>query len=249
MAHRIHAGIMRARWALPAAALLMITACESPQPRIRTFIGQGEGVRREVSQPAGLNPLGALRTCEYAGEQDGTERVLVSRPDFFTEDASRMIVSLREALAENREARELLELQLSIGEINSPEEAVGEGRRCGALIVLWEQKKSQTLEITLPNPARVPMRAQVKETLCEFGNHSEQVTILYYTIIGLAAMVNHDYELAQYYLDAANRIEVDCLRIPQAEGGQEKLGQEEHGQEKYVQERQSQAGPAAMGKS
>ena len=131
---------MLARWVLPAAAaLLMLTACDSPQPRKRTFIGQGEGTRRVVSQPAGLNPLGALRTCEDAGEQDDTERVLVSRPDFFTEDASRMIVSLREALAENREARELLELQLSRGVINSPEEAVGEGRRCGALIVLWEQ--------------------------------------------------------------------------------------------------------------
>ena len=216
----IHAGIMLARWALPAAAaLLIVTACESPQPRKRTFIGQGEG-RRVVSQPAGLNPLGALRTCEDAGEQDGTERVLVSRPDYFTQNASRMIVSLREALAENREARELLELQLSRGVINSPEDAVGEGRRCGALIVLWEQRKSQTLEITLPQPAKVPLRAQVKENLCEFGNHSEQVTILYYTIIGLAAMVNHDYEQAQYYLDAANRIDVDCLRIPQADQGQ-----------------------------
>lgn len=211
---------MLARWMLPAAAaLLIVTACESPQPRKRTFIGQGESTRREVSQPEGLNPLGALRTCEDTGETDGAERVLVSRPDFFTEDASRMIVALREALAENREARELLELQLSSGVINSPEDAVEEGRRCGALIVLWEQRKSQTLEITLPNPANVPLRAQVKETLCEFGNHSEQVTILYYTIIGLTAMVNHDYEQAQYYLDAANRIDVDCLRIPHADQG------------------------------
>lgn len=204
-----------------ALAVIAISACGSaPQPRKRTFIGLGDSVRRNVSEPAGLNPLGALNTCEYSGGAQRTERVLVSRPEFFTEDASRMIVALREALAENKEARELLELELSRRPIESKQEAVGEGRRCGALIVLWEQRRSRTLELTLPNPAKVPLRTQVKENLCEFGGHSEQVTILYYTIIGLTAMVNHDYADAKYYLDAANRIDVDCLRIPLADQGE-----------------------------
>lgn len=204
-----------------ALAVITIAACGSaPQPRKRTFIGLGDSVRRNVSEPAGLNPLGALNTCEYSSGAQRTERVLISRPEYFTEDASRMIVALREALAENREARELLELELSHGPIESQQEAVGEGRRCGALIVLWEQRRSRTLELTLPNPAKVPLRTQVKENLCEFGGHSEQVTILYYTIIGLTAMVNHDYADAKYYLDAANRIDVDCLRIPLADQGE-----------------------------
>ena len=203
-----------------ALAVIAISACASPQPRKRTFVGLGSSVRTNVSEPSGLNPLGALNTCEYASQAHQTERVLVSRPEYFTEDASRMIVALREALAENREARELLELELSRGPIQSQQEAVGEGRRCGALIVLWEQRRSRTLELTLPNPAKVPLRTQVKENLCEFGGHSEQVTILYYTIIGLTAMVNHDYADAKYYLDAANRIDVDCLHIPLADQGE-----------------------------
>lgn len=212
---------LAARWLLMAAVIwLAASACESPQPRKRTFVGQGESVRKDVSEPAGLNPLGALSTCGASVSPPEAGRVLVSRPEYFTGDASRMIVSLREALAGHREARELLELQLSAGPIESKKEAVGEGRRCGALIVLWEQRKSQTLEITLPTPGKVPLRSQVKENLCEFGNHSEQVTILYYTIIGLTAMVNHDYAQAMYYFDAANRIDVDCLQIPLADQGQ-----------------------------
>lgn len=206
---------------LPAivAFSLVMAACESPRPRKRTFVGQGESINQNVSEPTGLNPLGALNTCRDSGQAFGTWRVLVSRPEFFTEDASRMIVALREALAGHREARELLELQLSPKPIVSAQQAMGEGRRCGALIVLWEQRKSQTLEMTVPDPTQVPLRSQLKENLCEFGNHSEQVTVLYYTIVGLTAMANHDYDEAKHYFDEANRIDVNCLRIPLADQG------------------------------
>ena len=206
-----------ARAAILVVVSALLFACAEPLPRKRSFIGQGRGVRENVAEPAGLNPLGALETCARdARDSPEGERVLVSRPEYFTEDASRMIVALREALAQNNEAREVIELQLSHGPIRSMEEATREGRRCGALIVLWEQRESQTLELTLPTPARVPLRSQVQENLCEFGDRSEQATILYFTIVGLTAMVKNDYDLAQFYLNAANRVDVDCLRIPLA---------------------------------
>ena len=195
--------------------LLLVSDCASAPPRKRTFMGMAEGRREPVARPAGLNPLGALRTCSGGARLAGQgDRVLVSRPEYFTENASLMIVALREALAESPEGREALDLQLSSSSIESAEQAVQEGERCGALIVLWEQRKSQTLELTLPNPARVPLKALVQKKLCEFGNHVEQVNILYLTIVGLTAMVNHDYELAKFYLNAANRIDVNCLHLP-----------------------------------
>ncbi len=46
---------------------------------------------------------------------------------------------------------------------------------------------------------------------------STEATILYFTIVGLTAMVKNDYDLAQFYLNAANRVDVDCLRIPLAD--------------------------------
>ena len=206
-------------FALAVCAVFLLSACSSPpQLRKRSFMGLSKGTFEPVAEPAGLNPLGALRTCPRGNSapQPG-DRVLVSRPEYFTEDASLMILALREALADNPEGRETLDLELSSVPIQSAEEATTEGTRCGALIVLWEQRKSQTLEMTLPNPARVPLKALVQKKLCEFGDHSEQVTILYLTIVGLTAMVNHDYQVAQYYLDSANRIDVDCLQLPLGE--------------------------------
>ena len=201
--------------AVAVCSVFLLLACSSPQYRKRSFMGLSKGTREPVAEPAGLNPLGALHTCPrgISASQPG-DRVLVSRPEYFTEDASLMILALREALAENPEGRETLDLQLSSGPIQSAEEAAREGTRCGALIVLWEQRDSQTLEMTLPNPARVPLKALVQKQLCEFGNHAEQVTILYLTIVGLTAMVNNDYRVAQFYLDSANRIDVDCLQLP-----------------------------------
>ncbi len=203
-------------WLLAAlGGVLLVSACASAPPRKRTFMGMAEGRHEPVARPAGLNPLGALRTCSGGARLAGQgDRVLVSRPEYFTEDASLMIVALREALAVSPEGREALDLQLSSSPIESAEEAVQEGERCGALIVLWEQRKSQTLELTLPNPARVPLKALVQKKLCEFGNHVEQVNILYLTIVGLTAMVNHDDDLAKFYLNAANRIDVNCLHLP-----------------------------------
>ena len=129
-----------------------------------------------------------------------------------------MIVALREALAQEPEVRSSLELMLSGQAIRSAEEARREGIRCDALIVLWEQRTSQTLELTMPNPAQVPLRSLVQKRLCEYGDQSEQATVLYYTIVGLDAMVRNSYEDAQYYLNSANRVDLNCLHLPGSTG-------------------------------
>jgi hypothetical protein len=178
-------------------------------------MGQGTSAREEAAEPAGLNPLGALETCRDPGKAEAPRpRVLVSRPEFFTEKASLMIVSLREALADNKEGLEPPLMLLSPRPIRSPEDARAQGARCAALIVLWEQRESQTLELTLPFPARVPLRGLVHRRLCEFGDHSEQATILYFTILGLTAVLKNDYTQAQYFLTAAKNIDVECLHLP-----------------------------------
>ncbi len=197
------------------SAAVLLAACATPQRRKRSFMGQASRERRVVSEPAGLNPLGALPTCAGGEERAGqVPRVLVSRPEYFTEDASLMIVSLREALAQNEEGIEAPRMELSPSPILSEEDARGVGRRCGALIVLWEQGTSRTLELTLPFPARVPLRALVHRKLCEFGDHREQATILYFTILGLTAVARDNYDLAQFYLESARDIDVECMRLP-----------------------------------
>ena len=92
--------------------------------------------------------------------------------------------------------------------------AESEGRRCGAMIVLWERFGTNTLELTMTEEALVPLRNQVRNRLCEFGSHRQQANILFLTIIGLAAMLDNRYDDAVYYVEAANRIDVTCLQLP-----------------------------------
>ena len=149
--------------------------------------------------PVGLNPLGFLETCRKGGVRDDREeRVLISPPEFFTREASLMIGSLGEALESDSPREKKVVLLLSPGPITSSEQAATEGLRCEALIVLWEREDSKTLELTLPEPSRIPLRSLVKENLCEFGNHSQQLTVLYLTILGLTALREPDYDKAQH---------------------------------------------------
>ncbi len=208
------------RWAISSAGLLAVAAalsvasCSTPEPRKRSFFGQAETIREET-EPKGLNPLGLLQTCGNGARANAPgHRVLVSRPEFFTENASLMILALQEALAENEKELENLDMLLSRRPIETMAQARAAGRQCGALIVLWERRESHSLEMTLPYPARVPLRDLVQKKLCEFGDHSEQATILYLTILGLTAMTKNDYDLAAYYLGAAKEMDVDCLHLP-----------------------------------
>jgi sigma54-dependent transcription regulator len=66
----------------------------------------------------------------------------------------------------------------------------------------------------LPQPAEVPLRHMVRERLCEFGSDRQQGAILFFTISGLAAMLDNRYDEAVYYMDAANRIDVSCFQLP-----------------------------------
>ena len=199
-----------------AAIVLAIAGCTSRPPRKITFIGQAEGVRQPVNVPVGLNPLASLDICLGSGEPvPPSNRVLVSPPEYFSPIATKMILSLRESLVAE-EARRGLTVDMLLAErpLRRGADAVGEGRRCGAVIVLWEPVATGTLELTLPYPAQVPLRHMVHERLCEFGNHAEQLTILHLTIVGLAAMLENRYDEAVYFMEAADRIDAHCLQLP-----------------------------------
>lgn len=199
-----------------AAIALALAACTSRPPRKITFVGQAEGVRQPVDVPVGLNPLGSLDICLGSGEPvPPANLVLVSPPEYFSPVATKMILALRESLAAEETRRGLtVNMLLAERPLRRSADAATEGRRCGAVIVLWEPVATGTLELTLPYPARVPLRHMVHERLCEFGTHAEQLTILHLTIVGLAAMLENRYEEAIYYMEAADRIDAHCLQLP-----------------------------------
>ena len=198
------------------AWVFLVLGCTAADPGgKRTFVGSGEDP--PAAWPDGLNPLGTLETCtpQQSRPVEGI-RVLISRPEQFTREASVMIVFLRESLAENEETRKQVELMLSSTPIHSTAEAVQTGKQCHAMIVLWERLGSRTLELTLPQPSRVPLRAMVQDKLCEFGDHAEQLTILDLTIRGLAAVDSNNFEKANGYFLSANRLDDRCFHLPLA---------------------------------
>jgi len=200
------------------AALLAVSAtlsCSSAPRRKDTFVGQADGGKEQQEVPVGLNPLGSLDTCGEIGPAPADEsRVLVSRPEYFTMEASRMILSLREALGNSRDIPGKVSFLLSPGPLETQEKAVRIGQECQALIVLWEPGYTKTLRLTLPQPSQVPLRSLARERLCEFGNHGEQLNILYTTIAGLLAMRENDYDKAVIYLEAASQMDDHCLKLP-----------------------------------
>jgi len=199
-------------------AVLLLGACSTPEPRKRSFMASAEGVRTPADVPVGLNPLGSLDTCRpsEAAVQERRSRVLVSRPEHFTREASQMISVLREALSNKADALPDVEFQLAPTRIQSAREARELGQRCGALIVLWEPGQAKTLELTLPEPSQVPLRDLVQQRLCEFGDHSEQVRILYLTIAGLLSLRENEYDKAALYMESARAIDTHCLHLPGA---------------------------------
>jgi len=198
--------------------LLLLSACAEQVYRKRSFVGRTAGKRESVEVPVGLNPLGSLDTCtrsEGAVDKglDPSNRVLVSRPEHFTREASLMISSLREELGRPGQSLPPVEFQLAREPIESPEEARRVGQQCGAMIVLWEPGFTKTLELTLPHPNQIPLRPLVQERLCEFGDHQEQLNILYFTIAGLVTLRENDYDRAVFYMESAKSIDNGCLRI------------------------------------
>lgn len=213
--HRpLHAG---GAWLLGTFLAAALSACMStPEPPGKTsFMSLTEGVREPVNQPTGLNPLGTLETCKADTPARALgERVLVSRPEQFTLEASVMLSTLRQGLVESRPAGRPVQFLLAAQPIDSTAVAQREGVRCGALVVLWEPFGTRTLELTLPNPAQIPLRASVYPRLCEFGNYQEQYDILYLTITGLLFMLDNQYDRAVFYFNQAKRIDSHCLQLP-----------------------------------
>jgi hypothetical protein len=166
-------------------------------------------------------PLNSLDTCR-PGAAGGTapavapHRVLISRPEDFTREASHMISALREALSTRDDRLPAVSFQLAPTRIASAEQAARLGTGCGAVIVLWEPGETKTLELTLPNPAQVPLRDLVQKRLCEFGDHQEQLNILYLTIAGLLSMRENNYDKAVLYMESARAIDTHCLHLPGA---------------------------------
>jgi hypothetical protein len=208
----------RALGATASIALLAfgVAACASaPEPSKTSFMSLTEGVREPVNTPTGLNPLGVLEICKVdAPPRAMGERVLVSRPEQFTREASVMLSTLRQGLAESRPGGRSVQFLIAASAIETPEVALREGRRCGALVVLWEPLGTRTLELTVPHPTQIPLRASVYPRLCEFGNYQEQYDILYLTITGLLFMLDNEYDRAVFYLNQAKRIDSHCLQLP-----------------------------------
>jgi len=125
-----------------------------------------------------------------------------------------MLSTLRQGLAESRPVGKAVQFLVAAQPIETEALARREGERCGALVVLWEPFGTRTLELTLPNPARIPLRASVYPRLCEFGNYQEQYDILRLTITGLLSMLDNEYDRAVYFLDLAKRIDSHCLHLP-----------------------------------
>ncbi|HEX9842520.1 MAG TPA: hypothetical protein VGC20_07205, partial [bacterium] len=131
-----------------------------------------------------------------------------------TQEASLMISALGEALRQRDPALPRVEFRLAPERIATAEQAARLGRACGAMIVLWEPGQTKTLALTLPQPAQVPLRDLVQERLCEFGNHNEQLNILYLTIAGLLSMRENEYDKAVLYMESARTIDNHCLHLP-----------------------------------
>jgi hypothetical protein len=196
------------------AAGLLAASCATGPERRPTFVGRAEGARQELDVAVGLNPLASLDTCppgELAPPRGA--RVLISPPSFFSKQATEMILQLRHSLVQSPHAGQV-QMWLAPEPLRDAEAAQAEGERCRAVIVLWEAFGTNTLELTLPAPAKVPLRHLVRERLCEFGSDRQQVAILFFTVSGLAAMLDNRYDEAVYYMDAANRIDLSCLQLP-----------------------------------
>jgi hypothetical protein len=209
------------RYRIPAGRVTILlclaawlAGCATGPERRPTFVGRAEGATEDEDVPEGLNPLASLDVCEGPSQPPArAARVLISPPAYFSREATGMLLTLRRALARSPQGQRV---QMWVGSrpMRNAGEAAQTGRMCGAVIVLWEPFGTNSLELTLPQPAQVPLRHLVRERLCEFGSHSQQAAILFFTVTGLAAMLDNRYDEALYYMEAAGRIDLACLQLP-----------------------------------
>lgn len=204
------------------AAVVLLLVCPAlmaaciRQPRAkRTFVGATTVRPMDAEIAVGLNPLGSLDVCRDSLKPlPLVNRVLVSRPEVFTQDASQMIVELRQGLGNPSPGEPSIQMMLSVRPITSESQALAEGRDCGALLVLWEPARNQTLELAFPFPTRIPLRDYSVRRLCLLGDFYQRVNVLYYTILGTADIMNNRFQRAQHHLHLANLIDTECLKLP-----------------------------------
>ena len=203
----------RVAWGLLAA--LLLGGCTSPPQARRSFMGTASTRPMDNEVAVGLNPLGSLDVCRDALKPLALgNRVLVSRPEAFSRDASQMIVELRQALGEPAADDPPVQLMLSAHIIASDDQALAEGRDCGALLVLWEPAGAMSLATAFPFPAQIPLRGYDLRPLCTLGNFYQRVNVLYYTILGTANIMNNRFERARRNLQLAAMIDMECLKLP-----------------------------------
>ncbi len=205
-------------WPTLAALLFvaLLAGCTStPEPRKRTFVGGATNAAREREVVVGLNPLGSLDVCRSTMQPlpPGT-RVLVSRPETFSREATEMLLRLRDGLVDAEWKDLSIELMLTELPVASREHALAEGRACGALAVLWERRESQLLELELPYPARIPLRHLPFADICAYGSDVQRLQVMYFLILGTAALSENRYDQAQAHLGLAQAIDLDCLKLP-----------------------------------
>ena len=206
------AGLKAALLALSVAGL--IASCATGPERQETFVGRAAGVTESTDVAEGLNPLAGLDVCNTpTPAPPNAVRVLISPPAYFSREATDMILTLRKSLARSPHGQRA-QMWAASQPLRNAGDAIREGRLCDAVIVLWEPYGTNSLELTLPEPARVPLRNLIRDRLCEFGSHNQQVAILFFTITGLAALSDNRYDEAVYYMEAANRIDLSCLQLP-----------------------------------
>jgi hypothetical protein len=205
----------------PVALLLLLgllAACTAtPEPRKRTFVGGATQTAREREREVvvGLNPLGALDVCRSTMQPlPPATRVLVSRPETFSREATEMLLRLRDGLADSQWTDLSIELMLTEQPVATREHALAEGRACGALAVLWERRETQLLELELPFPARIPLRYLPFPDICAYGSDVQRLQVMYFTILGTAALQENRYDQAQAHFGLAQAIDLDCLKLP-----------------------------------
>jgi hypothetical protein len=199
---------------LALVATGLMAACATGPERRETFVGRAEGITESPDVTEGLNPLAGLDVCNApTPAPPNAARVLISPPAYFSREATDMILTLRRSLARSPQGQRV-QMWVASQPLHNAGDAIREGRLCNAVIVLWEPYSTNSLELTLPEPARVPLRNLIRDRLCEFGSHNQQVAILFFTITGLAALSDNRYEEAVYYMEAANRIDLSCLQLP-----------------------------------
>ncbi|MDH4120119.1 MAG: hypothetical protein OEV94_00215 [Deltaproteobacteria bacterium] len=208
-------------WVL-GLVLLTAAGCSEPRYSKPTFWGQGGETPRREDTPNGLNPLGGVEECPAGVRAPKmVNRVLVSKPQSLSRNATQMLLELKDTLKYSQNMNMVDQMLLSPAPILSVEDALKEGKRCGALVVLWERPSGRNLEMTLVESPPLPYRRPIHDHLCPFGSKTERMDILYNIMAGLGRLQQGETKSAGAFFDRAQWVDACCFRFvrrPNREG-------------------------------